>query len=55
MGVARDGVCEQRKCFPGMKKTDDKFDINSDAKTCSSIIFHSKLQQKHVILASKVI
>ena len=28
------------------KKTDAKFDINSDIKTCSSIIFHSKLQQK---------
>ena len=25
------------------KKTDAKFDINSDVKTCSSIIFHSKL------------
>ena len=47
------GICEQTKCFPGMKKkTDAKFDIKSDNKTCRSIIFHSKLEQKHVVLAS---
>ena len=33
-------------------KTDAKFDIKSDIKTCRSIIFHSKLEQKHVVLAS---
>ena len=54
MGVARYtyGICEQTKCFPGMKKTVAKFDIKSDSKTCSSIIFHSKLEQKHAVLAS---
>ena len=30
------------------KKTDAKFDIKSDIKTCRSIIFHSTLKQKHV-------
>ena len=34
------------------KQTDAKFDIKSDIKTCRSIIFHSKLEQKNVILAS---
>ena len=45
MGLARYDIYEQRKCFTGMKKQDAKFDIahNSDIKTCSSIIFHSKL------------
>ena len=33
-------------------KTDVKFDIKSDIKTCRSIIFHSKSEQKHVVLAS---
>ena len=52
MGMARNDICEQTKCFPGMKKTDAKFDIKSDIKTCRSIIIHSKLEQKHVVLAS---
>ena len=55
MGVAMYtyGTCEQTKCFPGMKKkTDAKFDIKSAIKTCRSTIFHSKLEQKHVVLAS---
>ena len=56
MGVATYDMYQQRKCFTGMKKeTDAKFDIDSDIKTCSSTIFHSKLQQKHVILASMLI
>ena len=50
MGMARDDICEQTKCFPGMKKTDAKFDIKSDIKTCRSIIFHSTLEQKHAVL-----
>ena len=33
-------------------KSDAKFDIKSDIKSCRSIIFHSKLEQKHVVLAS---
>ena len=53
MGVATYHIYQQRKCFTGMKKeTDAKFDIDSDNKTCNSTIFNSKLQQKHVILAS---
>ena len=45
MGLARYDIYEQRKCFTGMKKQDDKFDIahNSDVETYSSIIFHSML------------
>ena len=44
MGVAMYDIYHQRKCFTGMKKeTDAKFDIDSDIKTCSSTIFHSKL------------
>ena len=44
MGVARYDIYQQRKCFTAMKKeTDAKFDINSDIKTCSRTIFHSKL------------
>ena len=53
MGMARYDISEQTRCFPGMKKkTDAKFDIKSDIKTFRSIIFHSKLEQKHVVLAS---
>ena len=33
--------------FSRNEKPDAKFDIKSDIKICSSIIFHSKLEQKH--------
>ena len=56
MGVARYtyGTSEQTKCFPGMKK---KLMLNLIISLISRlaealIIFHSKLEQKHVVLAS---